>query len=481
MISSGERAPDAVVSDELQQRQSSGGGVPSQPIPDGRFHSSKQKCDDEIHAKQTEQEAATPSLIPEKASELPDAAVPTMQSDHERSNSSIISEKALQAPGTSILVSQAGQEGTTPSTIREKVTEDGYNWRKYGQKLVKGNEFIRSYYKCTNPTCQVKKQLERSHDGHIRDTTYFGQHDHPRPQLNVPVPVGFAVSISDERPSEPSLIGARDQPFIEHSQTSHHMEPVDAPLPSQPNRMRDGVDNDDHDHDTGSKRQKKEKCYVDAVPVDKPASEPRLVVQTLSAVDFVNDGYRWRKYGQKFVKGNPNPRSYYRCSSPGCPVKKHVERASHDPKVVIATYEGQHDHDMPPTRTVTHNTVGPNVFSVADNFEAGTKSEENNAVCLDMVIHTSSGPNFKSNELLNGESRTEPVVSSLVGVHMVVHSSVAGEGKSNDQLNGKQIVESSTKSVEIDTVCHDMVAHDTPELEANINEQQTPTGEPVQS
>lgn len=46
-----------------------------------------------------------------------------------------------------------------------------------------------------------------------------------------------------------------DQPFVEHSQTSHHMEPVDAPPPSQPNRMRDGVDNDDHDHDTGSKRQ----------------------------------------------------------------------------------------------------------------------------------------------------------------------------------------------------------------------------------
>lgn len=202
MISSGERAPEAVVSDELQQRQSSGGGVPSQPIPDGRFHSSKQRCDDEIHARQTEQEATTPSLIPEKAS---------MQSDHEGSNSSIISEKALQAPDTSILVSQSGQEGTTPSTIREKVTEDGYNWRKYGQKLVKGNEFIRSYYKCTNPTCQVKKQLERSHDGHIRDTTYFGRHDHPRPQLSVPVAVGFAVSVSDERPSEPSLIGARGE------------------------------------------------------------------------------------------------------------------------------------------------------------------------------------------------------------------------------------------------------------------------------
>jgi len=36
--------------------------------------------------------------------------------------------------------------------------------------------------------------------------------------------------------------------------------------------------------------------------------ESRVVVQTSSEVDLVNDGYRWRKYGQKLVKGNANPR-----------------------------------------------------------------------------------------------------------------------------------------------------------------------------
>lgn len=41
---------------------------------------------------------------------------------------------------------------------------------------------------------------------------------------------------------------------------------------------------------------------------NKPHGEPRHVVQTMSEVDIVNDGYRWRKYGQKLVKGNPNPR-----------------------------------------------------------------------------------------------------------------------------------------------------------------------------
>lgn len=47
---------------------------------------------------------------------------------------------------------------------------------------------------------------------------------------------------------------------------------------------------------------------ADVTPVVKPIREPRVVVQTLSEVDILDDGYRWRKYGQKVVRGNPNPR-----------------------------------------------------------------------------------------------------------------------------------------------------------------------------
>ena len=46
----------------------------------------------------------------------------------------------------------------------------------------------------------------------------------------------------------------------------------------------------------------------DVIPLHKPSREPRVVVQTMSEVDILDDGYRWRKYGQKVVKGNPNPR-----------------------------------------------------------------------------------------------------------------------------------------------------------------------------
>lgn len=47
---------------------------------------------------------------------------------------------------------------------------------------------------------------------------------------------------------------------------------------------------------------------IDAATIGKPNREPRVVVQTVSEVDILDDGYRWRKYGQKVVKGNPNPR-----------------------------------------------------------------------------------------------------------------------------------------------------------------------------
>lgn len=46
-----------------------------------------------------------------------------------------------------------------------------------------------------------------------------------------------------------------------------------------------------------------------AAMASRASREPRIVVQTTSEVDILDDGYRWRKYGQKVVKGNPNPRS----------------------------------------------------------------------------------------------------------------------------------------------------------------------------
>jgi WRKY DNA -binding domain len=36
--------------------------------------------------------------------------------------------------------------------------------------------------------------------------------------------------------------------------------------------------------------------------------EPRFCFQTRSDVDVLDDGYKWRKYGQKVVKNSLHPR-----------------------------------------------------------------------------------------------------------------------------------------------------------------------------
>ncbi|XP_077219314.1 putative WRKY transcription factor 48 [Tasmannia lanceolata] len=79
----------------------------------------------------------------------------------------------------------------------------------------------------------------------------------------------------------------------------------------------------------------------------KREREPRFAFMTKTEVDHLEDGYRWRKYGQKAVKNSPFPRSYYRCTSAMCGVKKRVERSCDDPTIVVTTYEGKHTHLSP--------------------------------------------------------------------------------------------------------------------------------------
>ncbi|XP_076952313.1 putative WRKY transcription factor 57 [Bidens hawaiensis] len=76
----------------------------------------------------------------------------------------------------------------------------------------------------------------------------------------------------------------------------------------------------------------------------KRIRQQRVAFVTKSEIDHLEDGYRWRKYGQKAVKNSPFPRSYYRCTNSKCTVKKRIERSSTDPTTVITTYEGQHCH-----------------------------------------------------------------------------------------------------------------------------------------
>ncbi|XP_054797920.1 probable WRKY transcription factor 2 [Prosopis cineraria] len=323
--------------------------------------------------------------------------------------------------------SPAAGAGGTPS-------EDGYNWRKYGQKHVKGSEFPRSYYKCTNTNCPVKKKVERSHEGHITEIIYKGNHNHPKPPTNRRSAIGSVNNpLSDmqadiSESAEPQGGGdgelgwaSTQKGNIARNNTDWKYENPEVTSPAAASvgpefcnqstnllgqngarfESGDAVDasstfsNDEDDDDRGthgsvsagyegegdeseSKRRKLE-SYPNTAELSgatRAIREPRVVVQTTSEVDILDDGYRWRKYGQKVVKGNPNPRSYYKCTNVGCTVRKHVERASHDLKSVITTYEGKHNHDVPAARNSNQgNAAASSAAAQATSVIHGHRAE----------------------------------------------------------------------------------------------------------
>nr|XP_015616919.1 disease resistance protein RGA5-like isoform X2 [Oryza sativa Japonica Group] len=86
--------------------------------------------------------------------------------------------------------------------------DDGYSWRKYGQKNVLGFSYLRGYYRCATKGCQASKQVQRHDDGLLFDVTYFGEHTcadqpqaaHSSDQVQVTL---WPPAVSPEQPLTP--------------------------------------------------------------------------------------------------------------------------------------------------------------------------------------------------------------------------------------------------------------------------------------
>ncbi|MCL7028643.1 hypothetical protein MKW94_008907 [Papaver nudicaule] len=252
---------------------------------------------------------------------------------------------------------QDGGEGERGNAEMSTITvgigassEDGYNWRKYGQKQVKGSEFPICYFKCTHPNCQVKKKVERSQEGHITEIIYKGDHNHPKPSPNRRSGLGSLNPPSDMQLDLPENSVADCDSVWESSQRGGSIAGSDIKNdnldvgsslvlspefcnPSTSMQAKVGpcfensdalnistVSNDEEDGDRGthgsaslgyegegdeseSKRRKIDACALEMSGATRSIREPRVVVQKTSEVDILDDGYRWRKYGQKVVKG----------------------------------------------------------------------------------------------------------------------------------------------------------------------------------
>ncbi|CAI5982745.1 unnamed protein product [Closterium sp. NIES-65] len=379
-------------------------------------------------------------------------------------------------------------EGLEAGTNTEYIlvpADDGYNWRKYGQKMVKGCLHPRLYFRCTFPGCPVRKTEERADDGEVLERIYRGLHNHPPPGLpakeiqeeewetrseqqqqqqqqqqeldasppaadanspklsllsssSIPLLQAESTSIRQGIPISNPIGNQTDNPtgnqtcntatdrhgsqerlwgkrlFLHHSRLSApanlQISAVDLTSPdpgsegptgssggssvsgerkrkalpgvglSAGDLSADGMDEDvtsgaacnaavtsnnaatlnraatnaaAYDeaayNEVAGATDKKPRRSAETVLVcaQQVIEEPKLVVELRSNMELLDDGYRWRKYGQKVVRGNPNPRSYYKCTHAGCTVRKHMERAVTDPCVVVTSYEGRHCHAMP--------------------------------------------------------------------------------------------------------------------------------------
>ncbi|KAK3003560.1 hypothetical protein RJ639_019110, partial [Escallonia herrerae] len=245
---------------------------------------------------------------------------------------------------------------------------EGYSWRKYGQKQVKTPQGSRSYFKCTYSKCSAKKIERFDLTSCITEIIYKGGHNHDPPgKINCTGDNNLALSVV---PVEVSNISDPIRTPNHTDQFSPLDEPIEeAPVISETKRHSSccpdgnaGINVEENVDEPEAKRRQVAKFWLSffriwwrtkkstaasSGPLLNHGKKSKIVVHAVGDVGISGDGYRWRKYGQKMVKGTPHPRNYYKCTSAGCPVRKHIEMARDDATAAIITYKGIHDHDMP--------------------------------------------------------------------------------------------------------------------------------------
>ncbi|KAL6500743.1 WRKY transcription factor [Orobanche hederae] len=159
---------------------------------------------------------------------------------------------------------------------------------------------------------------------------------------------------------KPPKAGGGDTPATPNSSISTASEEDENNTNKGKKEVKETLDQDEVEEESSKKDAKAKKKEA-----QKKQRQPRFAFMTKSEIDHLEDGYRWRKYGQKAVKNSPYPRSYYRCTTQKCQVKKRVERSFEDPSIVVTTYEGQHNHHVPANLrgSVAAGMFAPSVLS----------------------------------------------------------------------------------------------------------------------
>ncbi|XP_076890489.1 putative WRKY transcription factor 41 [Bidens hawaiensis] len=137
------------------------------------------------------------------------------------------------------------------------------------------------------------------------------------------------VNLGDTAGQTPPLALAPAPPTLSHPESSVSID--ESP------RIQDIIQPFDNQHDD-KVLSKKRKAM--------PTWQDQIRISTDNGLEgSTDDGYSWRKYGQKTILGAKYPRSYYRCTyrhAHNCMARKQVQRTDEDPTVFDIIYKGQH-------------------------------------------------------------------------------------------------------------------------------------------
>lgn len=248
----------------------------------------------------------------------------------------------------------------------ETPEDDGYSWKKYGQKEIRCSKFLRNYYRCTHRDlylCPAKKQVwQLSSDPISFEITYEGEHTcHHISLKTASVPQMSAESAQEMLVHEQQESDGRQQPQIVQSlpeglyssvtQAQGQIIQMQSPAKKNPFAIRSQVV--ERSIERTSTNWRGRRADDQAMDVSESVSELSLknqkseYQQTVRVVapQILDDGHTWRKYGQKEILGSKFPRNYFRCShahSRGCRAKRQVQQLSSDPVSFEIAYWGEH-------------------------------------------------------------------------------------------------------------------------------------------